>query len=131
MILEDSLFAFLAGDTAVAALVDDRIFGGFIQDQNAKMPCIVYARITVTRTQTLCGTDRKARAVMRIDSYDKAYRSAKLLAEVLRHTLTDFSGDMYGTRVSLVAMDSEVDLDDPEPGLYRVSQTYFIWFNEE
>lgn len=131
MTLEFSLFAFLAGDTAVAAVVEDRIYGGFIEDQRAKQPCVVYARVTATRSQTLCGTDGKVRAVMRIDSYDKSYNGAKALAELLRHTLTDFAGDMYGTRVSLVAMDSEIDLDDPEPGLYRVSQTYFIWFLEE
>lgn len=130
MILEESLFAFLAGDTAVAALVGDRIYG-MIAPQKAKLPRIVYSRIAVTRSQTFCATDRKARAVMQVDAYDLSYRGAKVLAKTIRQTLTDFNGDMAGTPVSTIAMDSEVDLDDPDPGLFRVSQTYFIWFTEE
>lgn len=129
MMLEESLYALLSGDTALAAIVDDRVFG--VINETGKQPSIVYSRVAVTRTYTLCGTDGKARALMQIDCYDKSHIGVRRLAEVLRHTLTDFAGDMYGTRVSLIAMDSEVDLDDPEPGLYRVSQTYIIWFLEE
>jgi hypothetical protein len=130
VILEESLFSFLSSDTAVGSVVADRIYG-LIQPQKGLQPCIVYSRIATLRSQTLCATDSKVRAMLLIDCYDKTYKGSKLLAEVVRQTLTDFSGDMAGTRISSVALDAEVDRDDPEPGLYSVSQTYFIWFTEE
>lgn len=130
MILEESLFSFLSSDTAVGSFVADRIYG-LVQPQTGTQPCIVYSRIATERTQTLCKTDSKVRATLLLDCYDKKYKGSKLLAEAVRQTLTDFHGDMAGTRVSSIALDSEVDRDDPEPGLYSVSQTYFIWFTEE
>lgn len=130
MILEESLFSFLSSDTAVGAMVLDRIYGQ-TQPQKGKQPCIVYSRTHTLRSQTLCKTDSKVRATMLLDCYDKSYKGAKQLADVVRHTLIDFAGDMSGTRVSTVILDGEVDLDDPEPGLFSVSQTYFIWFTEE
>jgi len=130
VILEESLFSFLSSDTAVAAIIGDRIYG-VVAPQNAPLPRIVYTRMHTARTQTLCKTDSKVRATLLIECYDKNYKGSKLLADVVRQTLTDFSGDMAGTRVSTIALDAEVDLDDPEPGLYSVSQTYLIWFTEE
>lgn len=128
--LEESLYSFLSSDTAVSSLVNDSIYG-LIAPQGAPLPRIIYSRITTQRTSTLCATDTKVRAVMQIDCYARNYKASKELAKTVRQTLTDFSGDMYGTRVSLVTLDQDVDLDDPDPGLYRVSQTYFIWFSEE
>lgn len=130
MILEESLFAFLTADTAVAALIAERMYGG-MAPQNAPLPRIVYSRMDTTRTQTLCKTDRKAMATMLLDCYDKTYLGSKRLADAVRQTLTDFSGDMAGTRVSTVILDGDPDRDDPEPGLFSVSQRYFIWFTEE
>lgn len=130
MILEESLFSFLSSDTAVAALVADRIYGA-IAPQTAPLPRIVYKREDSNRTQTLCKTDSKVRAIMILECYDKTYKGAKQLAKVVRQTLTDFSGDMAGTRVSTVILDSDPDGEDPEPGLHCVSQRYFIWHIEE
>lgn len=129
-LLEESLFAFLSSDTAVASFVESRIYG-LIAPQGAQLPRIIYSRIATQRTQTLCATDGKVRTAMQVDCYSKTFKEAKQLAKVVQQTLTDFTGDMMGTRVSTVILDSEVDLDDPDPGLYRVSQTYFIWYKEE
>lgn len=130
MILEESLFSFLSSDTAVGAFIAERIYG-LIQPQKGVQPCIVYSRIATDRTQTLCTTDSKVRAALLLDCYDKTYLGSKRLAQAVRQTLIDFSGDMAGTRVSSISLEAEVDLDDPEPGLYCVSQRYLIWFTEE
>ena len=128
--IEESLFALLSSDTAVSGLVEDRVYG-LIAPQVAPLPRIVYARIASLRTQTLCATDRKVRVLMQVDSYDRTYRGSKVLAGAVRQTLTDYTGDMFGTRVATVTLDSEIDLADPDPGLYRVSQSYFLWITEE
>lgn len=136
MLLEESLYSFLDADTAIGGMVPDlknggsAIYGG-IAPQNAPMPRIIYTRISTQRTQSLCGTDPKARAVMQLDCYDRSYKGSKALANAVRLTITDFRGDMAGTHISLITLDTDIDLDDPEPGLFRVSQQYFIWFIEE
>jgi hypothetical protein len=129
MLLEESLYSFLTSDSAVSAMVEDRVFAE-IAPQKSPLPRIVYTRIATQRTQSLCKTDSKVRALMQIDLYDRTYKGSKDLAKLIFNTLIDFTGNMAGTRVSSVISDSEVDLDDPDPGLYRVSQTYFIWFVE-
>lgn len=131
MILEESLYAFVTSDTAVAALIDLRMYGG-MQPQKGAQPCIVYSRLSPTkRTQTLCATDSKVCATLLIECYDKSYLGSKHLAAAVRHTIIDFQGDMAGTRVSSIALDDESDVVLPEPGLFGVSQTYSIWFTEE
>lgn len=130
MIFEKSLFAFLSGDTALGALIEGRVFG-LIQSPDSAQPSIIYARRGTSRTQTHCATDSKVRVTISIDCYDKSYLGVKELADVVRRTLSDFTGDMYGTQVSSVSMDSEEDVPVPEPGLFGVSQVYSIWFLEE
>lgn len=131
MILEESLFSFLSSDTAVGAFIDDRVFGQ-VRPQTAKLPAIVYTRVSPTqRSQTMCKTDSKVRASFHLECQDKTYLGSKQLAKAVRQTLTDFTGDMNGTRVSSVALDDEFDVVDPDPGVYGVSQIYFIWFTEE
>lgn len=128
--LEDSLHAFLAADTALGALVEDRIYGG-AADPDSELPHLVYSRLATLRGQTLCGTDRTARAQIEIDCADRSFKASKDLAKVVKDTLLDFSGDMAGTRISAVILDSDGDLVYSEPGLFYVSQVYFIWFKEE
>jgi hypothetical protein len=130
MILEESLFSFISSDTAVAAIIGNHMYGS-IAPQHAPLPRIVYWREDSARSQTLCKTDSKVKAIMILECYDKTYKGSKELAKVVRQTLTDFSGDMAGTRVSTVILDSDPDGEDPEPGLYCVRQRYFIWHTEE
>lgn len=129
MILEQGLFAFLSADTAISAIVADRIFP--LMQRGDAQPSLVYSRVAAQRTQRLCNTtDPALRGAFQIDSYAKTYEEVKELADIVRQTLVDFAGDMGGTHVSTVILDTEIDMLDPEPGLYRVLQTYFIWFVE-
>lgn len=130
ILLEESLKSFLTGDADVGALIANRMYG-MIRPENDPTPSIVYSRATTLRSQTMCKTDPKVRATMTVDCLAKTYLGAKKLARATGKALIDFAGDMYGTRVSTVILESEIDLDDPDPGLYRVSQTYLIWFVEE
>lgn len=130
ILLEESLYSFLTNSVDVSAIIGDRMYG-MVRPEKDPTPSIVYSRATTLRTQTLCKTDSKVRATMTVDSIAKTYLGVKRLARAVGKALSDFTGDMYGTRVSTVILESEIDLDDPDPGLYRVSQTYLIWFVEE
>lgn len=128
--IEEGLFSHLKADAGLTALLRSTNIFGVIIPQNSGMPSVVYSRIAATRTQTLCGTDGLVKGLFQIDSYAISYLTAKKLANAVRLSLIDFHGAMGDTRVASVSLDTEVDLDDPEPGLYRVSQTYIIWFAE-
>lgn len=132
MLIEEGLFAFLSTDTGVnvTAGIGRRIYGN-IAPQNAVMPCIVYTKITQLESQTLCGTDNLVRALLQIDCYAKEYKEAKQVAKAVKTLLRDYKGLMGTVRTRNTILDNEVDLGDPEPGLSRVSQTFFTWYYEE
>ena len=129
--IEESLQSFLQGDTALSSLIEERVYP-LIQPQGGKQPCVVYTLVGTSRTVNLCAqTDAKVRGAFQIDSYAKRYAEAKQVAATIRKLMCGFVGDMYGTRVSLITLETDADIGDPDPGLYRVSQQYFIWYTEK
>jgi hypothetical protein len=129
MSLEASLSTFLTGDAGIAAFVGARVFPGVIP-QSSEQPCIVYNKQSRGRQQLFCGTDGLKVTRMDIDCYAVSYRQSVELANAVTAALQDFSGTMGTTRVPRVFLETELDLSDIEPGLYRQSQTWAIWHRE-
>lgn len=129
MSLEASLFTFLTGAAGVTALVGTRVFPGVIP-QGAAQPAIVYAKRSRNRQQLFCGTDGLKQTRVDIDCYATSYRQSVLLANAVTAALEDFSGTMGTTRVPRIFLETEVDLSDLEPGLYRQSQSWAVWHRE-
>lgn len=127
--LEEGLYARLKADITIKGYVGDNVFP-LVQPHGSDGPCVIYARIGSLRSQTLCYTDKATRAIIDIDSYSKNYLTTKRIADAVRKSLVDFTGLMGDTRVKNVSLESELDLTDPEPGYYRVAQTFFIWYVE-
>jgi hypothetical protein len=136
--IEAGLAQFLKANAGIAALVGDnaltRIFPLLIPEHvrgdPKKMPCLVYQRIGTTRGGTFCSTDTLVSVSMQIDCYSLNYLQAKLLADAVRTALVDYTGPMGDTHVDRVFADVEFDLVEQDVILYRVSQTYTIWFVE-
>lgn len=133
MTIEASLVQHLQGDADVATLVATRVFPLVIPQGNdkARQPCIVYQRIGSSRGQTFCATDRLVAGTFQLDCYGRKHTEALVLAAHVRDALVDFGGDMHGTHVNKISLETELELLDPNPGLFRVSQTYVIWYLEE
>ncbi len=96
-------------------------------------PAITYIRSGTQRSKTFCGTDGMIRSTFQIDVWAVTYAEADSTAIQVKIALIDFVGMMGGspgTDVRDLALDSESDFFDPEPGLYRVSMTYGIWHQE-
>lgn len=132
--LAEGLATFLKDDSDISALVDGRVYPLRIPQRVGKdqsMPCLVYQRVGAVRNQSFCGTDQLVAASYQIDSYAIRYQDAVQLSEAVAVVLLDYTGDMGDTHVDRVFLESEIDLNDIEPGLYRVSQTYIIWHKEE
>lgn len=132
--IQEGLYTFLAASSAVATIVGTRIYPLMIPqhayDELTKLPCLVYARVSVDRQPKFCGTDALARSLVRVDSYARSYADATALAAAVYDALIDYSGAMGSETVKKVLADSEFDLLDVEPGLYRVTQTFSIWHIE-
>ena len=132
-----ALFQHLVGTAGVAALVGTRVHPLVIPQRIAatsqRVPAIVYSVSGVDRAVSYCSTDRLVRRAVGIDNYAAEYDSAHAVADAVRAALVDFSGPMGSTTVVPVRtcnIETEFDLMDIEPGLYRVSQQWTIWHEE-
>lgn len=128
--IEQGLFEYLSANAGVSALVDSRIYPS-VMKQGVDMPVVVFSRIGSQRSRTFCATDSLVLGTFQLDCYDRGYLKAVQLAAAVRSALVDYAGLMGDTTVNQVSLESEFDTDDPEPGLYRVSQTYSIWYLED
>lgn len=133
MMLEQGLYEYAAAQTDIAAIIgqpDKLRLEKLVVPQHSRFPCSVMQRTGTTRDQIACGTSRLLQATVQIDHYAKTWKGAAELAEAFRLALTDFAGMMGDVEVRNVTLQNEFDLDDPEPGLYRRSQSWLFWFTE-
>ena len=120
----------LTAQPGVSAAVGDRVYPVLIPpevwDSATRKPCFVYRTSGVGRSATTCGTIRLQADSVEVDCYartfDDAYALARLAAQIV-----DFKGTVGNTSVDTVRLDSEIDLFDLEPGLYRRSLTFTVW----
>src|SRR5690606_31226744 len=137
--IEDALFHILKTDSGVSALVVNatsplsyRIFPLVIEQhaygEASKQPCIVYTLDGVDRQVKYTGTDDVSRARFQIDSYARTWDQARELAAAVLARLLDFTGAAAGIEVKSATIENEFTLTDPEPGLFRVTQFWNVWF---
>jgi hypothetical protein len=139
--IEEGLVQRLLADANVAAIVGgavNRIYPLVMpqrdKGQPANVPCVVYRRLSASRGMTFCEQDDLVNGTFQFDSYAANYTTARQLARHVRRRLVDFTGtltDSDTTHVDRIWLSTELDLDDPEPGLFRVSQTFTVWYREE
>lgn len=130
----DGLANLMINSPALDALVDGRVWPQIIPQSDAnqvRQPCVVYALVDRQRAVRYCGTDKLVEAVYRIDAYGLTYAQSKDVAQAVQDLLIDYSGTLDGYRVHHCRITSELDLSDPDPGLYRVSMTFAIWHQSQ
>lgn len=137
--LEQWLVDMLLAETSVISLIGEssartRLHPLFIPQKDLKtkqMPCYVYAVTSESRQKTYCGTDGLVNAQLQLDSYALKLKEARELSAASRRVLVDYRGSMGGVDVRDVTLSSSLTLQDMEPGLLRVVDTYDIWYMEE
>jgi len=140
MSLYDGLFTELTTNTTTAGYLagvgpnSGRVFPLVIpqkKDGSQQVPCVVYSERDVQRQVTYCGTDGLARTVVQIDCYSKTYAEARDLSKAVFDVLQDFQGLLGGiVNVRAASLETQFDVQDFEPGLYRVSQSWVFWHVE-
>jgi hypothetical protein len=137
MLLHQAIKQHLEADTSVETLMGGRFFYGVIPqkittDGASRVPCVVYERRGVNRQVTYCGTNDLIQTLVTLDVYALTYSAARELATGVRRSLIDFRGLLSGVvSVRAASLDTEFDLQDMEPGLFRVSQSWTFWHEEE
>lgn len=133
--IEQGLHAYLTTEPGVASFVGNRVFPLLIpqhvHDESTKLSCLVYSKVSDSRNVRFCGTDTFVAATYQVDCYAASFLKSKQLAAAVRSAMIDFGGSWNGTTIKNVHLETEFDLVDPEPGLFRVSQSYRIWHIEE
>lgn len=142
--IEQALFQLLSSDADLSAVIGTRIFPDIIPQQAfneaTKNPCLTYTMQGIDRQKTTCGTDAHVRGALAIDCYAKNKKLVKSVSKLVRDALLDQRGlfpidgssPPAGTVfISQVSLDSEFDLVDIEPGLFRVSLGFSVWHTEE
>jgi len=94
-------------------------------------PALTYETRDVQRQTTFCGVSGLVRTTMELNTYSPDYNEAKTVAAAVRELLSDFRGLLGGiVDVRTATLENEFDLQDFEPGLFRVSQTWSFWHVE-
>jgi hypothetical protein len=135
MTLEQALFGWANEQTEIAALLGEparlRLFKLTVE-QRAHMPSSVMQRTGTQRQQLQCRIDGTVQATIQVDHYAKSLKVAAEVADAFRVALhaTTFPVMMGSVKVKDAFLVNEFDLDDPEPGLYRRSQSWRFWYVE-
>jgi len=130
MIFESELKAYLLTIPALTALVHSRIYG-ILRQQSQDLPAILIQRVQTTRQPKFCATDKLVSSDIQIDAYAISGDSGWALAAALRATLLDFTGTMGAAYVDKVMLTNEFPLNDPDPGVIRITQLYNFWYVED
>lgn len=139
--IDDALFSLLRQNNGVAGIVAEssspvtyRIYPLVMPQHEAGdpsvVPCVVYTKVGAGRSVRYAGTDNVVEATYQIDSYAVTYKAATQLADKVRLALVDYSGTVAGTEIKIIHLDNEFALEDPDPGLYRITQSFSVWYVE-
>lgn len=133
---EPGLFEHLKENAGVAQAIGDRIYPDRIPQHHFEgprvMPCAVFQLVGAARQGMFCATDKLVGGQYQIDIYSPIRDDVPVIAGAIRRAMVDYSGPMGPARVSKVFLDNEFNVPpEPDPGLYRRTQLYSIWYQED
>lgn len=118
--IEQAVYARLAGDAAVAALVAARIYPSILP-QNPTLPAISYSRVSRSDPYSLSGRSDLRHIVLEINAWAETYAGSKALAQAIEDAM-----DADGLDIKAVQI-TDQDLYESDTKIYRVFAEYSIW----
>jgi hypothetical protein len=139
--IESALYELLHNDTAVAAIVGDRIYPLVVPQRTApSYPAIpktyvTYQRISGVRNMPLNGPNGFVVARYQVNSFAYNFELVGLLADSIRLKLDGYRGDTGGHRIQRIWLDGdshsyEYETDATETAVFQVIQDYRIAYAE-
>lgn len=123
------LYELLAADSGLDAVVDGRIYAGWLPESDAnavgaEFPCVVYRQVSLAPDEQthdgINGWDRPRFACdcwAASDESASAYTNAHAIADIVKTIL----------RAASFRVENEIDLPDPQPRLHRVTVDAVLW----
>lgn len=109
-------------------------------EQKTRMPSTVLQRSGADRQYRPCTVDGAVALSLQVDHYAKTWQSMVDLAKAWREALSPNAvsypiwmggapddSPLVAVKVKAATLDNEFDLDDPDPGLLRRSQSWTFW----
>lgn len=130
--IEQALYVKVTGTAAIAALIGLRLYPGRIPQESA-LPAILYFKATGDRVHSLAGPSGLADPTFQFDIYASGsggYKVCKNVARELRLALDGYRGSVSGVNIQGIILDSEQDMYEEEPELFRVSMDFRVWHQE-
>ena len=132
MLIEQGLMTYILAQSAITALVGQRVY--FVQaPQDVTKPYIVVTKISGVREHSHDGSNHLARPRFQLSAFSTTYANAKSIASALQTALQGYKGTMGGTggvAVGAVFYEDETDLYEENTGLYQVALDFFITHGE-
>ncbi len=129
MMPEEALYAHLAADANVSALVGSRIYP-LLLPQRCTLPAIAYQRISRMGVHAHTGPSGLARCRIQYTCVGRTYAEVKSVATAVRQALDGLRGDINGLQVSAVFVDSEQDEFAFATKAVAVRMDVIVWYQE-
>lgn len=118
--IEEAVKNILEDSAGVAAIVSARIYP--IQlPQECTLPAISFSKVSVFgKDLTHSGTSQTANSIMQVSCWAKSVLAVKNLANAVKAALHGYSGSVGSDTIFFSKMVNEVDIFDPEVGVYHI-----------
>ena len=129
MELEDALRTRLLADTAIAALIGERMY--VLQaPQGVEVPYVVYLVVTTSPTYGQgCISDE---TVIQYSVFAQSYGQARTIAKLIRASLENFGGAIEGVSIGCIKFDGiGVSEREKESQLAHISYDFRIILNNQ
>ncbi len=133
---EPNIAQFLLADAPITALAGDRIYPEIIPQRSPgeneiEVPAVVFTRLGGDRQAMFCQTDSLVQGTYLVIVFASKYDQAVALNDAIRRRMLDYHGPMGDVAVDAVQLLTDPSLDvAPEPGLFRRSETFVVWYRE-
>jgi hypothetical protein len=126
-LIEQHLAPLLLADSAIAALVGDRIFPVVVR-QDTALPALTYARLGSERTYVLAGAAHWTTVQIGVTAWAPEYAQARALADAVRQALDGYTGT---TGIEVASVQDGADEYESTLDVFGCTLNVTVQFSEE
>ena len=120
MEIEQAFTAHLLAYVGLKALIDAKLFPEELP-QGTVLPAVSYIKISDVKDRTLSGQSKLERPMFQFTAFGTTKASARAVSNQIKLALCDFTGQMGGIAIQLIALENELpDLETSSDGTLKV-----------
>lgn len=124
--IEEAFVSRINANADAQEILEGRVYASSASP-GAEPPVVIYTKVSSDRKRDLSGKARLAITRMQLDCYSGEYEEAKTISRLIIEDFDSFKGIVAGVNVLACWVDSEEDIYEGDPGLYRTSMDFMIW----